>query len=704
MARLGIARDFLGRYAKLEKKVQRAVDEAIAKFGEHTHAGLHLEKLENARDPRIRTIRITQSWRGVVLAPPKGDEYVLLSVMAHDDAIDYATSRVFTVNQILGVLEIRNQEALEQIEPALQRAAASTQTRLFDHVKDKEFIRLGIDPNVLPLIRLLTEDAHIDTLAPLLPEPQRDALVALAAGMTSDEVWQEVSRYLVQAPPYHVDPHDLAMALERTPHRYAMVSGPDELADILAHPFAAWRVFLHPSQRDIAYRDSYDGPVLVTGGAGTGKTVTAMHRAVFLARRPPVEHERPTVLLTTFSRNLAESLDSQLALLAPDGLVRGQIDVVNVDRLAHRVVAEAQGRRPRVPDPMALNRLWQNAAGTISHEFDPAFLEGEWEHVVLAQDIRDPASYLACRRSGRGNELTPAERERVWSAITHVTDQLRRLGQRTHHQLADEAARILGTSDTARYRHVIVDEGQDLHPSQWRLLRAAAAVGTDDMFIVSDPHQRIYDNRVSLDSVGITTGRRRHRLTVNYRNTQEILDWSVHLLTGQPPTGLDDRSDGLTGYRSPLHGDKPAVRGYPDRDSEADGLVRQVRAWIGAGVEGHAIGVAARSGRRANEIRETLDFAGISTASVNTRGEGVRVDTMHAMKGLEFRCVAVVGVDEDVLPVPGSVALAQDDPLAREHDLQRERCVLFVACTRARDALYVSHTRRPSPFLTGVTS
>ncbi|MEU7810431.1 UvrD-helicase domain-containing protein [Micromonospora chalcea] len=697
MARLGIAKDFLADYAKLQKPVQKAVDAAIEKFAEHTHAGLHLEKLANAKDPRIRTIRINQFYRGVVLAPDSGDEYLLLTVLPHDDANAYATSRRFTVNQALGVLEVRNQQALEGITPALRQAAKDSSDLLFAKVKDTELIRLGIDADILPLVRLLTTEAHLEALANLLPTPQYDALTGLAAGMNPEQVWAEVSAYLpTGAPPEEVDTEDITAAVARTPDRFVLVSGPEELAQILAHPFDAWRTFLHPAQREIAYRPSYTGPALVTGGAGTGKTVTALHRAVSLGRRTSAASP---VLLTTFTRNLADALDRQLGLLTDDPTVRERIEVINVDRFAYRVVAEALGRQPAVADQQTLRRLWEKAAAATG-AFGATFLEREWEHVILAQGLRGPEEYVAARRHGRGIPLMAEQRVQVWEAIRQVTDELRVLDQRTHLQLADEAARILAERPVRPYRHVIVDEGQDLHPAQWRLLRAAVAPGPDDLFIVSDPHQRIYDNHVSLGRLGIGIRGRSRRLTVNYRTTQEILAWSVRLLTGVTPTGLDDQPDSLAGYRSPMHGRRPTLRVYPDREAEYAGLADQVSTWLAAGVEPHAIGVAARNGHLVRAVRDTLSAAGIPTGSTTaTKTNAVRVGTMHAMKGLEFRCLAAVGVDAGTVPAKAAVTAESEDRVAHEHDLLRERCLLFVACTRARDSLYVSYVGNPSPFL-----
>jgi hypothetical protein len=696
MARLGIAKDFLADYAKLQKPVQKAVDAAMEKFAEHTHAGLHLEKLANAKDPRIRTIRISQFYRGVVLAPDTGDEFLLLTVLPHDDANAYATSRRFTVNQALGVLEVRNQQALDGIEPALRQAAEDSPDLLFAKIKDAELIRLGVDADVLPLVRLLTTDAHLEALANLLPGPQYDTLAGLAAGMSPEQVWAEVSAYLpTGVPPEQVDTEDLVAAVARTPDRFVLVSGPDELAQILAHPFDAWRIFLHPAQREVAYRPSYAGPALVIGGAGTGKTVTALHRAVLLAQRAA---EPSSILLTTFTRNLADALDRQLGQLNDDPQIRERIEVLNVDRLAYRVVAEALDRQPAVADQQALRQLWETAASSAG--FSAVFLQREWEHVILAQGLTEPTGYLAARRHGRGTPLKAEQRLKAWEAIRQVTDTLRQLDQHTHLQLADQAARILAERPDQPYSHVIVDEGQDLHPAQWRLLRAAVAAGPDDLFIVADPHQRIYDNRVSLGSLGVSIRGRSRKLTINYRTTQEILAWSVGLLTGVTPMGLDDQPDSLVGYRSPMHGRRPVVRSHPDRDSEYGHLVEQVNTWLSGGIEPHAVAVAARNGHVVRAVRDRLDAAGIRASSTTAaKTNAVRVGTMHAMKGLEFQCIAIVGVDEGTVPAKAAVTAASDDLLAHEHDLQRERCLLFVACTRARDFLYVSYVGNPSPFL-----
>jgi superfamily I DNA/RNA helicase len=705
VARLAIDRDFLDDYSKLPKTVQASVKTAIDKFAEHVHAGLHLEKLNHCKDDRIRTMRVDHFWRGVVLAPDEGDTYSLIRVMPHDKAIDYAASHRFTVNPALGVVEIRDEAAIEQIQPALEQAAQSTDHRLFAQVSDADLTRLGIDENTGTIARLLTSDAHLDAMQHMIPEAQYNALYLLAGGLPVEEVWAEVAQYALggDAP---VDTGNLVKAMERTPGRVVFVQGNEDLDKILAHPFAAWRIFLHPAQRKIAYAPRYAGPAQVTGGAGTGKTVTALHRAAFLARQAAgqlwVEESAESVLLTTFTRNLADALLTQFELLVDDADTRKQVEIRNVDSLAHRVVGQARGTKLAIIEGRELDGLWAAAVAEAGLMYAPSFLNREWEQVILAQDLATEQEYLTASRAGQGTPLGKAQRRQVWELAQRVEARLRALGRDTFTQLANEAARALREGIVKLpYRHVIVDEAQDLYPAQWRLLRAAVPAGPDDMFIVGDAHQRIYDNRVSLARVGVNVRGRSKRLTVNYRTTQEILALAVPALGKASVTGLDDEADTLTGYRSPLHGRRPKIVAARTREAEYQALVRHVTAWRDEGIEPHAIGIAARSNWIAKEAAAALNAAGIRTVSLaaKSRKDAVRVGTMHGMKGLEFQAVAVIGVADGTVPSPSALADAAVDPVAYAQDLQRERCLLFVALTRARDHLYISYSGSPSVFL-----
>jgi superfamily I DNA/RNA helicase len=704
---LAFANSFWESYDVLEKPVKAGVRKAMAKFQQLSIAelradkGLHLESVNNARDPRMRTIRINDFWRGVVLAPNDGsDTFLLLSVVPHDDAYDWAAKRLYTINSATRGLEVRNVVAIEQLTPALEKAAAQAPTLLFAEHSDRALRDLGLDDQVLRAARTIIDKPQLEAFGALLPEDQFEVLQFLAEGFSPDEVFRDV--VAERRPAVDDGTESLDRAIANTNSRVTLVSGPEELAEILDKPFAAWRVFLHPSQRRVAYRVSYNGPAQVTGGPGTGKTVVALHRVKHLLTRRPDSR----VLLTTFTNALAATLRENLALLLDDEEQVARVSVTTVNAYAHRIVRDLTGRAPSPIGDLDERQVWRRVQRHLDLPWTEQFLTQEFRHVILAQHVGSREEYLAVNRRGRGTALGPRQRERFWQAMETFTAELSAAGTMTHLQVCAKAADLLAGADRAvcGFDHVVVDEAQDLHPAQWRVLRAAVAEGPDDLFITGDPHQRIYDSRVSLAALGIPVAGRSSRLRINYRSTEEILAWSTGILDG---TAIEDLggegTDSLAGYRSLLHGRRPFAGGYPSEQAEVAALVDRVGEWIGQGIGPSEIAVCTRFNLLLDKVSAGLTAAGIPVVRVKDNpgpnDDGIRLATMHAMKGLEFRCVAVAGVSERAVPFAKEVTPAEVDQIQHDSDLLRERCVLFVACTRAREALHVSWSGPPSPFL-----
>ncbi|MBO4238581.1 UvrD-helicase domain-containing protein [Pseudonocardia alni] len=695
MARLAATTEFLSEYATLQKPVRKAVDKAIRMFAEATHTGAHLEKINGSKDPLIRTIRVGDFWRGVVLAPKKGDRHTLIHVLPHDDAIAWARNRTASVNERTGVIEFRDATALQGLAGDVSAPADETPP-LFAHVGDADMTRLGIDSGVLAAARQMTNEAMLDAMGPYLPESQRDVLVALQSGYTVEQAWADIVAPRIPDEP--VDTDDIDAAVERSTGRIALVDGPEDLIALFAKPLALWRVFLHPSQEAVAYRPSYWGSAQVTGGPGTGKTVAALHRVKHLVTGRDLPPR--SVLLTTYTRGLADALDRDLTrLLHP--AERDAVEVINVDRWAQGVVRAEHGAT-RVADDAELREWMANAAQAHGCDATAAFLLEEWRQVVLAHAVSDVEGYLTAPRRGRGKGMTRDRKRIVWATLDRFRTELHERGVWTWHTLADEAARLVGARGQRPYRHVVVDEIQDLHPAQWRLLRASVAVGPDDLFLTGDPHQRIYGNHVSLRQVGISVTGRSARLRVNYRTSAEILRWSMGVLGDIAIADLDEGLDSLSGYRSALHGQAPEIVAAPDHNTEGEDLALAIEQWREDGVAPHDIAVVARTNRVARGLARALQSHGIPTTELkaaDSETNTVRVGTMHGLKGLEFRCVAVAGVGRHILPLPQAVVPAAEDPVRHALDVQQERCLLFVACTRARERLRVSWSGEPSELL-----
>lgn len=412
--------------------------------------------------------------------------------------------------------------------------------------------------------------------------------------------------------------------------------------------------------------------------------------------------------MTAFTRDLAAELERCLTLLVEQEEVRARIRVVNVDALANEIVQAERGGAPLklVFDQKEITARWTRIAQRLGIDFTDVFLDQEWRQIVLAQALTEPEEYLKAPRTGRGTALPPLKRLQVWRAVSAFEGQLRQAGEWTFLQVCAEAARVLDGREHRPYHHVVIDEAQDLHPAQWRFLRALVAPGQGDLFLAGDTYQRIYGNRVSLRSLGVQVVGRSHRLRINYRTTQEILAWSASLLTGEEPDDMDAWNETLAGYRSTMHGERPETAGYATKPEEIEALVARVRDWTGTGVRAEDIGVAVRFVQLGRDIAQALEQAGVAACVLGAGrgGIGVRIGTMHRMKGLEFRCVAVAGVNEGTVPMKSAVTAVEVDAQQHQEDLNGELNLLFVACTRAREALRVSWHGAPSPFLAPVVN
>ena len=641
-----------------------------------------------ARDDRMMLLP-AEEVTGVVLLAQGAERGLLIRLDAPEAAARWARAHVASVNGVSGELEFRDAVALDRLGDTF----AATDVDLYGHVTDEQFRRLGVDERIADWARGVPNVAELERAQTILPPAQYAVLLSLARGVPVDDLVRSPVGPTTAGNP--VDPDDLGAAVGRSAGQIAMLEDLEELRELLSRPISQFATFLHPSQRKLAYKPNW-GSTQVTGGPGTGKTVVALHRVKYLVERTELGPEK--VLLTTFTKGLAEALERDLRQMI-DADRMASVQVINIDRWAYGIVRARHGRIAMLDDKDADVR-WRQAAEAAGATQTPAFLDAEWEQVVLAQQISSEAEYLACERRGRGKPLPASQRAAVWQAIETFTEGLRADGKWTYMTIADEAARLLAAEEPP-YEHVVVDEIQDLHPAHWRLLRAAVKPKPEDLFLTGDPHQRIYGHRVSLKTVGINIGGRRStKLSLSYRTSAEILAWSLRMLGDHHETGLDDVADDLASYRSAFSGVAPDVVGSTTREEEMAGLVDAVQQWHDDGIDWEDIAVVGRGQHIWRGAASALRRAEIPVVELRKAADesAVRIGTMHGLKGLEFRAVAVVGVSEGVIPRAG-ITPAEDDEVVHRNAMQDERNLLFVAATRPRERLRVSWNGAPSPFL-----
>jgi superfamily I DNA/RNA helicase/mRNA-degrading endonuclease RelE of RelBE toxin-antitoxin system len=691
---------------KLPRAVKGAIYDFAHKFRDDPNSnGLQLKQL--AGNSRLYSARVTADYRALLLQV-SGTEYLLVGVKPRGEVYENLDRYSFGVNPVSGGIEfidiLDTEAAAARVAgvPALDAPVpAASPVPLFAAYPAEQLLGLGVAEPLLPLIAKITTEDELLGLTEYAPQLTAEVLLALHDGISAEGVLEQVTAPVRADGPVDLADYETAMARPAT-----LVTTDDAaLQAVLAGDFARWQVFLHPLQRKIVER-FYNGPARVSGGPGTGKTIVALHRVKHLVdQMPPGPGE--DVLFTTFNKSLAADLRSRLVELAGSEIL-DRVEVMNIDALAAKVVGEAEpgARRHWVDDSRAVD-IWQDLLLELGEDrWDARFLHDEWSQVILGQALTSREEYFRARRAGRGRTLNRSQRAAVWQLVEKFAKRLTERNLWTFRQIAAQAALIERERALAgehRYRHVVVDEAQDLSPAHWMLLRSMVAPGPNDMFLAGDTHQRIYDSYVSLSSLGIAIRGRSTRLTLSYRSTHEILTIAEGLLGTEEWDDLDGGNDSLDGYRSVLRGPSPRFRAASSWQDELAGILAQVQEWLQADGPQISVGVALPERRLASEVEGYLSEHGVPATLVGRDGprepDAVHVGTLHRFKGLEYQHMIVADVGDGVIPAARVEGLRNSDPQRYQREIKQARSLLFVAATRARDSLMISWHGRPSPFL-----
>lgn len=696
--KVAIFDEFFDAFSRIPRDQQKKVGKFLRKFRQDpTHSSINYEPISTFSDSNLRTVRIDLEYRAIVRHPEKGNTYLLLWVDHHDKAMRWAENKTISIHPETGALQVFSAVAAPG-EPAAQVeaqiAAQPERAGLFDTVRDRELLRLSVPEPLLAQVRALTEVDQLEALRDQLPPEAFEALYWLSEG----ESLAEVEQAMAVSAEAGVDTTDFETALERdaTKRRFVVVEDDASLEAMLDAPLEKWRIFLHPSQRRLVER-SWNGPVRVLGGAGTGKTVVAMHRAAYLAEKVfMAPHDR--ILFTTFTRNLAEDIRANLRrLCSPETMSR--IDVVNIDKWVRDLLLQA-GYDYEIKwwnSRGELGELWNKALALGSHlSFSPSFFRDEWELVVQAQGCDTWEDYKRAGRSGRGVRMSRAQRKAIWPVFEEYRHQLEKQSFREPEDAMRDAATLLEAGEIRlAIRSILVDEAQDMSTNAFRLLRAAIPEQRpDDLFIVGDGHQRIYRKKVVLSQAGIEIRGRGRRLRINYRTTDEIRRYAVALLEGQVIDDLDGSMDTQKGYRSLIHGEAPRILELPTFEDEAEAIAQ----WLAGREPSHAC-LVARTNDLADRYAEALEDRGVASFRLrpgtpdSADKTGLRVATMHRVKGLEYDHMIIAGLSEENMPWRLRIQFSEDPAVRREAELM-ERALLYVALTRARkSALITAHGR-----------
>jgi mRNA-degrading endonuclease RelE of RelBE toxin-antitoxin system len=687
-----IADTFTDSLARLTGEEQKAVKTTAFDLQMNpVSPGLSFHRLDKAKDKNFWSVRVSGDIRLIV---HRSDTSLLLCyVDHHDKAYEWAERRKLETHPRTGaaqLVEIR-ETVKEVVVPVYVEAKAAPARKraikknpIFAGLPENELLRYGVPTEWLRDVKQATEDTLL-ALTDHLPAEAAEALLELATGGKPKE--RPVSLGLVAPNPFN---HPDAQ------RRFRVMANVEELERALDFPWEKWTIFLHPDQRELVERN-YTGPARVSGSAGTGKTIVALHRAGYLARA----HPDARVLLTTFSDALANALQVRLRrLLGNEPRLAERIDVYSLDALGLRLYKAYVGQ-PAIASPQIIREVIKEAAAVPGHKFSLLFLLTEWDQVVDAWQLGNWDEYRGVARLGRKTRLPEAQRALLWSIFERGRAELKKRGLITHAELFTSLAAVIAKGQNPVFDFAVVDEAQDISIAHLRFFAALGGGRPNALFFAGDLGQRIFQQPFSWKALGVDLRGRSRTLRVNYRTSHQIRTQADRLL-GPVMTDVDSNNEDRSDTVSVFNGPPPMIRSLKDEAEET----KMVGNWIAErardGLLPHEFGVFVRSVAQLDRAHAAVGEAGkpfkILDEHVETTSGYVSIGTMHLAKGLEFRAVVVMACDDEIIPLQERIeTVGEDADLQEVYDTERH--LLYVACTRARDHLLVTGVEPVSEFL-----
>jgi superfamily I DNA/RNA helicase len=680
-----IADTFTESLARLNGDEQKAAKTAAFDLQVNpAHPSLQCHKLEKSKDPNFLSVRVSRDLR--IIAHRTGTSLLLCYVAHHDDAYQWAERRRLEIHPKTGaaqLVEVRERVQEITVPKYVEVEQPVSKPRALKGISEGTLLAYGVPPEWIPEVLEATEDSLLE-IAGHLPGEAAEALLNLATGIRPP-VPEPVAA--------GVDPFEHPDALRR----FRVMKNVEELALALDYPWERWAVFLHPAQRALVEKD-FNGPARVSGSAGTGKTIVALHRAAHLART----HRESRLLLTTFSEPLANALRAKLRLLLHNEPRLGEhIEVHAISAIARRLYEINIGKLA-VASPTLVAELIRKASAEVGgHHFSDRFLMTEWEQVVDGWQLDTWEAYRDVVRLGRRSRLKEPQRKILWEIFERVRNDLRSRSVLTTSGMFGVLAEHYRKGAASPFDFAVVDEAQDVSIAQLRFLAAIGGKRPNALFFAGDLGQRIFQQPFSWKAAGVDVRGRSATLKINYRTSHQIRLQSDHLLDPEI-SDVDGNKEERRGTVSLFNGPKPRIQVLASMKLEIQTVAQWLQRLATEGVRPEEIAIFVRSAAQIERAKSAILKAEMSAnvldESVDTAAGRVSISTMHLAKGLEFRAVAVMACDDEIIPLQERI-----ETVADEADLEdvynTERQLLYVACTRARDYLLVTGTDPVSEFL-----
>jgi superfamily I DNA/RNA helicase/mRNA-degrading endonuclease RelE of RelBE toxin-antitoxin system len=699
---IAITRDFLHQLHNLD----RAIFAKWQRIGRMIYKdpfdrSLRTHPVERAQEG-VFSAELDDNYR-IIFRHIKPDHIMLFWVDKHDPAYEKAARVSVTIEdgkvKVLETTESGMRSSTQQMFYHSQPMGL-----LFARWSDEELMKCGLSADWLPAFRQMNTLNDFQHAEEQIPTQTFDALFSLLLEAEEPKEGPGVSDT------------QLKVALSQPETRediYVFETG-EEFEKALAGSLAEWMLFLHPSQKQIV-EANFNGPARIKGGAGTGKTVVALHRTRHLARTlattPPDK-----ILVLSFNNRLAVVMGELLKRLCNDDEYR-RIEVKTLHQWCAWYLRHQCYERLDKADDSRTSNILDVAIQQAHLEFPESrvfslsrdFIEDEIRYVIKGRAVTSLDEYLQLKRTGRGTPLGTEERQVIFRIYCHYQQGLSPLCDWDDFILKSLRHIQRGTPSGA-YVAVVVDEAQDFTEAAMRLIGHIAGNGSNKLLLIGDGQQKIYKGGFALKNVGISIIGRSRILRYNYRNTREILQAAYSMVRNVVFDDLEDEEDIAPPSPEFPHrsGPKPVLKCFLLKEDEIRWVAMQISERVSkrrVNTPGD-IGILYMSGKQyGNVIDRVLNAYGLQVTELRRDNanaffeeSSVKRCTFYSAKGMEFKVVFLVGVTDGTIPT--NPALPED---ALEDTVQRERRLLFVAMTRARDALYISWSEgQPSRFLADI--
>lgn len=672
---------FWDAFLNINKGTQSKITEFISKFRTNSKSSaLNLESISTFKDQSLRTARVDQKYRAILKEVTPGELYLLVWVDNHDEAMDWAKNKVIDWNEQTQAYQVFSVDETVTIEPS---QAPRLDTSLFMNVYTQDdLIAIGVPEVLMPSVLKVNDIVELEKLEVYLPVDAFENLFYLLDGASIESLKTDI----LQGKQI-----DDALGSKNNARSFIEFTNDEILNEALRGSLHKWKYYLHPSQSAVVNGD-FKGAVKISGGAGTGKTVAALHRLKYLAEQKTSELP---ILFTTFTKELSESLS---ALAGDLEIPPQQFKILNIDALAFQLSQEFNIRQPtdKVFGMNAVKKpdeIWEEVLEENLASFDDTFLKEEFEEVVLIQNVHTSSEYLKASRIGRGKAISRKQRLEIWKLIELFLTKKSASNLYYKEEIYNMVSNYLKENGKNIFSHVIVDELQDFSNVELTFIRSLTSEGENDLFLVGDPLQNIYDRKINFSKAGINIrGKRSKRLRINYRTTEEIKNLAMSVILDEKYDDFDGEEESKAGYLSLFHGPKPVYKLFSSKEEELAAVKEELVSLLEDGVHYNEIVIAARTRDSGNDFRNYLHQNGIPYVDkhlLNSKNVGIRIATFHGLKGLEFKHVFLVDVNDRTFPrLPFDYGSLSD--IEKSQVTKTEKSLFYVAASRAIQQLTIS--------------